>query len=122
MSSYTGVDAFIQLLRIYTPIENKPFLKEIAPFALVAFLIVYACLLITDGYYFLVFLILGFSIGAFYSNNSAVSVDYSQLERSLSYKEQTLEQVRKRRRKKRRKKVNFAMQHKNNILISLVIA
>lgn len=103
------------------PIENKPILKEIAPFAWVAFLIVYACLLITDGYYFLVFLMLGFSIGIFYSNNSAVSVDYSQLERSLSYKEQALEQVRKRRRK-RRKKVNFAMQHKNNILISLVIA
>ncbi|KAL9554949.1 hypothetical protein PS6_003122 [Mucor atramentarius] len=35
---------------------------------------------------------LGFSIGIFYSNNSAVGVDYSQLERSLSYKEQTLEQ------------------------------
>ncbi|KAL9546136.1 hypothetical protein MBANPS3_006817 [Mucor bainieri] len=92
MSSYTGVDALIQLLKIYTPIENKPFLKEITPFACIAFLAVYACLLITDGYYFLVFIVLGFSIGLFYSSHQTASVDYSHFERHLSYKEQTLEQ------------------------------
>lgn len=97
--SYTGVEAFIQLLRIYTPIENKPFLKEIAPFASISFLIVYACLLITDGYYFLVFLALGFSIGIFYSSNQEANYNFSQYERNLSYKEQTLEQVKKKKKK-----------------------
>ena len=90
--SYTGIEAFIQLLRVYTPIENKPFLKEIAPFAFISFLVVYACLLVTDGYYFLVFLALGFSIGIFFSSNQEANSNLLQYERNLSYKEQTLEQ------------------------------
>ncbi|CAO3652700.1 unnamed protein product [Mucor fragilis] len=91
-SSYTGADALVQLLRIYTPIENRPFLKEIAPFASTAFFVVYACLLITDGYYFLVFIVLGFSAGLFYTSHQTANVDYSHFERHLSYKEQALEQ------------------------------
>lgn len=107
----------VQLLRIYTPIENRPFLKEIAPFASTAFFVVYACLLITDGYYFLVFIVLGFSAGLFYTSHQTANVDYSHFERHLSYKEQALEQV-----SGGKKEGSFAMQHKNNLLISLVKA
>ncbi|CEP15498.1 hypothetical protein [Parasitella parasitica] len=91
--TYTGVDAFVQLLRTYTPVENKALLKEVGPFTLISFLVVYACLLITDGYYFLVFLLLGFSIGLLCSSHRSSSPDFTtQYDRNLSYKEQTLEQ------------------------------
>jgi hypothetical protein len=82
-----------QVLRSYIPIEDILVLKDLAPFAIGSFLAIYAFLLITDGYYFLIFMVLGFSLGAFYFNNKDGNLKIEQYERNLSYTEQALEQV-----------------------------
>ncbi|KAI8343778.1 PXA domain-containing protein [Choanephora cucurbitarum] len=56
------------------------------------FLAVYTTLLITSGYFFLIFIALGFALGALYFNNKDGSFRIEPYERHLSYKEQTLEQ------------------------------
>lgn len=84
-----------ELIKIYTPIQDVSFLKEITPLFTCAFLVIYSLLLITDGYYFLVFLFLGFAAGAFYfnSHDNDGNLKIEQYQRNLLYTEQTLEQV-----------------------------
>jgi hypothetical protein len=78
---------------MYLNTEDKPLLNEVTPVLTCLFFAIYTLLLITDGYYFLIFLIIGFGLGAFYFNNKDGNFRIEHYERSLSYSEQTLEQV-----------------------------
>jgi hypothetical protein len=86
--------ASYQVLKSYIGVEVRSLLKDLASFAIGSFLAIYAFLLITDGYYFLIFSVVGFGLGAFYFNNKDGSLKIEQYERNLSYTEQALEQVR----------------------------
>ena len=57
------------------------------------FLTIYTTLLIASGYFFFIFIALGFVLGALYFNNKDGSFRVESYERHLSYKEQTLEQA-----------------------------
>lgn len=84
-----------EIIKIYTRIDDLASIKDLAPIATCSFLVIYCTLLIIDGYYFLVFLFLGFAGGALYFNgqNNDGNLKIEQYERNLSYTEQTLEEV-----------------------------
>lgn len=63
---------FTHLLLSYTSQEDKSLLKNTTPFIVTSFFVIYSILLLTDGYYFLIFLAVGFSLGAFNSLNTNV--------------------------------------------------
>ncbi|KAI7901207.1 PXA domain-containing protein [Cokeromyces recurvatus] len=88
MTCTTGVEELKEILRIYTGADNKKILREIAPFATLFSLVIYAILLIQDGHHFLIFLILGFGLGAFYFNKAESKLKIEEYERNLNFLEQ----------------------------------
>lgn len=90
----TGVkEAMYEVLKSYICVEDGSMLKDLAPFAISCFLAIFALLLTVDGNYFLIFIVLGFGLGAFYFNNRDSSFKIEKYERNLSYTDQALEQV-----------------------------
>jgi hypothetical protein len=83
----------LKLTKMYVSSENKSAWSEVVSMSTCLFFAIYTLLLITDGYYFLVFLVLGFGLGAFYFNNKDGNFKVEHYERNLSYSEQALEQV-----------------------------
>lgn len=87
------LEEIVQIIKIYTAAENTTLWKEVSPILCCTFLAIYSILLITDGYYSLIFLVIGFGLGAFYFTNNDGNFKINLYERNLSYSEQTLEQV-----------------------------
>lgn len=81
------------LLKIYTTPSDPTVWKHLSTLLLCTFLFIYSILLITEGYYSLIFLVIGFSLGAFYFTNNDGNFKINLYERNLSYSEQALEQV-----------------------------
>lgn len=80
------------LLKIYTTPSDPTVWKQLSTLLLCTFLSIYSILLITEGYYSLIFLVIGFSLGAFYFTNNDGNFKINLYERNLSYSEQALEQ------------------------------
>lgn len=90
---YSGIQPLIQTLKVYTAYEDKEIYRQITPIAITSFITLYSFLLITDGYYFIIFLVMGVGLGTFFSYNKTSNFKFTTYERNLSYTEQTLEQV-----------------------------
>lgn len=89
----------IQLIRQLIPSEDQFFLNQVALAFSCSFLAIYSILLLTDGYYFLVFLVTGFGLGGFYFNNKDGHLEMEKYERHVSVSENTLEQVKEKKNK-----------------------
>lgn len=86
------IQPYLQFLKTFIHIDPELYEFKL-PFTC-SFLAIYSFLLITDGYFFLVFLFVGFALGAFYFNNNdgILTMNY---EKNLVYSESTLEEVKK---------------------------
>ncbi|KAI7884474.1 PXA domain-containing protein [Mucor mucedo] len=83
-----------QLFNQCVPTPTDSDIKRVVPTLVGSFLAIYSVLLFTDGYYFLVFLVVGFGLGGIYF--SAATQDgplpFEKYERHLVLSETTLEQ------------------------------
>lgn len=76
---------YVELIKEYFSLE--PSVKEYKRVVSSTFVTIYALLLVTDGYYFLLFLVIGFGIGGFYFNNKDGMLNMNY-ERSLVFTEE----------------------------------
>lgn len=90
---YSGIQPLIQTIRVYGALDEKELYKQTIPVLFTSFVSLYCLLLITDGYYFIIFLALGVGLGVYIAYNKQTEYNFSKYERTLSYNEQTLEQV-----------------------------
>ncbi|KAI8886186.1 hypothetical protein K501DRAFT_331455 [Backusella circina FSU 941] len=72
------------IFKVYFPLDDTQVMNDIVPLTVWSFVTIYALLLVSDGYYFLVFLLLGFGIGGLYWSRNIESRLEPLLERQLS--------------------------------------
>jgi hypothetical protein len=75
---------FHNIFKVYFPLDDPQVLNDIVPLTMWTFVTIYALLLASDGYYFFVFLLLGFGIGGLYWSRNMESRLEPLLERQLS--------------------------------------
>lgn len=90
--SYSNIEQLIRILKLYSSFEDKSLYKQLTPIVAICFATLFSCLLITDGYYFILFILVGVVLGSFLSYNHDSSKQRVQFkyERNLTY---TVEQV-----------------------------
>ncbi|KAI8997525.1 PXA domain-containing protein [Pilobolus umbonatus] len=78
----------IDTLKQYLRIDEDTWKNDVLPFLLSVFVSVYAILLVLDGYYSLVFLLIGFILGAFYFSDDTQRLEIRPYE--ISHEEYTV--------------------------------
>jgi hypothetical protein len=90
---YSGFQPIIQTLKIYVSSNDKELYNHITPVIVISFVTLYSFLLVTDGYYFIIFISIGIALGILISYNKQTDFRFQKYERNLSYTEQSVEQV-----------------------------
>lgn len=85
---------YTQLLQQFLPTTDND-IKQVVPTLVGSFLAIYSVLLFTDGYYFLVFLVVGFGLGGIYFTSHDGQLEIEKYERHLNVSENTMEEVKK---------------------------